>query len=85
MRKGVGEATRFRAGWGVFVFMGLGLGVGGQIACMDWRRELLNGCCLLRGLTGGHGGPSRRLDLHWFSSGIGHDTNIDGEQENADG
>ena len=52
---------------------------------MDQRRELLNRCCLLRGLAGGEAGPSGRLDLHWFSSGIDHDTDIDGDQENADG
>jgi hypothetical protein len=34
---------------------------------------------------GGRAGSAGRLDLHWFSSGIDHDTDIDGEQENADG
>ena len=67
------------------VLMGLGLAVGEGIAKMDLRRELLSRCCLLRGVAGRGAGPSGRLDLHWISSGIGHDTDIDGGQENADG
>jgi hypothetical protein len=64
---------------------GLGLGMGRAIAEVNPRRELLNRCCLLRGVVGGLAGSSLRLDLHWIYSGNGHDTDIDGEQESADG
>ena len=81
----MGGATQIGSWPGDLTLMGLGLGVGEVIAKVDLRRELLNRCCHLRGLAGRGAGPSGRLDLHWFSSGIGHDTDIDGGQENADG
>ena len=82
----MGGATRLGSELGLFVLRGLELQVGRVLRyCTCEEDGLLAGCCLLRGLAGRDSGPAERLDVHWFSSGIGHDTDIDGEQENADG
>jgi hypothetical protein len=77
---------RWRGRKGGFVLQGLGLGVDGGLQNRSGKRM---GCwpdvvfCVAGRVV--KRGSARRLDLHWFSSGIGHDTDIDGEQENADG
>jgi hypothetical protein len=74
-------------GWGdtvgawaaFFVLRGLGLGMGGGL--QNWigeegvDRPDVVFCVACRG---GRAGSAGRLDLHWSSSGIDHDTDIDG-------